>query len=111
MTIITLDGDLAIIKVTATRLDAAAGPAFKADLQAQLNGQVNRALLDMHEVSFMDSTGLGVLVSLLKMLGKDGALAVAGAQPSVRRLFELTRLDTVFRLTDSVDAARAVLGD
>lgn len=111
MTTITFDGNMAVIKVKAGRLDAAAGPAFKADLQSHLNGQTNRALLDMHDVTFMDSTGLGVLVSLLKMLGKDGALAVAGAQPSVRRLFELTRLDTVFRLTDSVGAAREALGD
>ncbi|OAN56545.1 STAS domain-containing protein [Sphingobium sp. TCM1] len=104
-----MDGDLAIIEVGAERLDAAAAPAFKADLQAHIDGAARKVLLDLRRVSFMDSTGLGVLVSLLKMLGKDGALAVAGAQPSVRRLFELTRLDTVFRLTDGVEEGKAAL--
>ncbi|AOF94729.1 STAS domain-containing protein [Sphingobium sp. RAC03] len=109
MTAISMDGDLAIIEVEADRLDAVAAPAFKAALQAHIDGTVRKVLLDLRRVGFMDSTGLGVLVSLLKMLGKDGSLAVAGAQPSVRRLFELTRLDTVFRLTDGVEEGKAAL--
>lgn len=109
MTAISMDGDLAIIEVEADRLDAVAAPAFKAALQAHIDGAVCKVLLDLRRVGFMDSTGLGVLVSLLKMLGKDGALAVAGAQPSVRRLFELTRLDTVFRLTDGLEEGKAAL--
>lgn len=109
MTTISLDGDVTVIAVDAERLDAAAAPAFKTQVQGRLDGSARKVLLDLRRVAFMDSTGLGALVSLLKMLGKDGAVAVAGAQPSVRRLFELTRLDSVFRLTDGLDEGRAAL--
>jgi anti-sigma B factor antagonist len=97
------------IAVGEPRVDAAAAPGFKALLDGALAEGPNRVILDLTEVSFMDSTGLGVLVGLLKKLGADGSLVVCGAQPPVRRLFELTRLDTLFRLTPSLEAARQEL--
>ncbi|CAD7340176.1 STAS domain-containing protein [Sphingomonadales bacterium 56] len=107
--IITMDGDVALVEVQATRFDAAEAPAFKADLAKGIDGGPRKVVLDLTRVAFMDSTALGALVSLLKMLGKDGSLAIAGAQPAVRRLFELTRLDAVFRLAETVPDARALV--
>ncbi|OWK29941.1 STAS domain-containing protein [Sphingomonas mucosissima] len=103
------DDDIALIDVDVDRLDAAAAPALKARLQARLDGSARKILLNLERVSFMDSTGLGVLVSLIKMLGKDGAIAVTGVQPPVRRLFELTRLDTVFRMASGIEEGKAAL--
>lgn len=103
------DDDIMVIDVDVDRLDAAAAPVLKTRLQARLDGSARKILLNLERVSFMDSTGLGVLVSLIKMLGTDGAIAVTGVQPPVRRLFELTRLDTVFRMTSGIEEGRAAL--
>jgi anti-sigma B factor antagonist len=107
LTEIDTDGDITVVTVDRDRFDAVAAPGLKADFQ-QL-GPVRKLVLDLSRVSFMDSTGLGALVSLLKMLGGNGAMAVAGAQPPVRKLFEMTRLDSLFRLTPNVEEAKAFL--
>lgn len=107
MTNIRTDGGITVVTVEQERFDAVAAPALKADFQ-QL-GPVDKLVLDLSGVSFMDSTGLGALVSLLKLLGANGAMAVAGVQPAVRKLFEMTRLDSLFRLTPNVEEAKALL--
>ena len=58
-------------------------------------GAIN-LLLDLGCVKFLDSTGLGAIVSVSKMLGEDGKLAVCGLTGQVRNVFEVTRMDTVF---------------
>ncbi|MBO9376396.1 anti-sigma factor antagonist [Sphingomonas histidinilytica] len=107
MTEIDTDGDITVVTVDRDRFDAVAAPGLKADFQRL--GPVRKLVLDLSRVSFMDSTGLGALVSLLKMLGGNGAMAVAGVQPPVRKLFEMTRLDSLFRLTPNVEEAKAFL--
>ncbi|MBT0668017.1 STAS domain-containing protein [Novosphingobium profundi] len=97
------------ITVEQPRLDAMAAAPFRATLDPLLVDQPDRILLDLTPVGFIDSTGLGVLVSMLKRMGPGGRVAVVGAAPGVRRLFELTRLDSLFRLCDSEDEARAIL--
>jgi anti-sigma B factor antagonist len=97
------------IRFTQSRLDAAAAPGFKAALETNVAGSPRRVIVDMGAVKFLDSTGLGVLVSLLKMMAPDGILALAGAQPAVLRLLQITQLDKVFRLYDDTNAAEAAL--
>jgi anti-sigma B factor antagonist len=67
-------------------------------------------LIDAAAVEFIDSSGLGVLVFLLKQMGEGGRIVVAGARPAVRRLFQITKLDGVFQLSDSLDEATLALG-
>jgi anti-sigma B factor antagonist len=102
-------GGVLEIRIRESRLDAAAAPAFKTSLEANVTGSPRRVVVDMEAVQFLDSTGLGVLVSLMKMMGEKGGLAIAGAQPAVRRLLQVTQLDKVFRLYDSKAAAMAAL--
>jgi anti-anti-sigma factor len=53
-------------------------------------------LLDVSDVDFMDSTGLGIVLGLLRRLREGGgSLKIAGAHGAVRRLLELTELDKV----------------
>jgi anti-sigma B factor antagonist len=102
------DGVL-VIELQADRLDAAAAPGLKSALEVEVADRPRRVILDCRRVGFLDSTGLGVFVSLLKMMGKNGGLAVAGAQPAVARLLKITQLDQVFRMFGSVDEAEAAL--
>lgn len=63
-------------------------------------------VLDLRRVSFIDSTGLGVLISLMRHLNENGGnLRLAGLQDEVRSIFEITRLYKVFDLTPTVEDA------
>jgi anti-sigma B factor antagonist len=104
----TKDG-YTLVRLTETRLDAQRAPAFKSALAPLLAAQPDKVVLDASGVEFVDSTGLGSLVSLLKMMGATGELAIAGPRPAVRKLFTVTRLDRVMRLYDSVDDAADAL--
>ncbi len=63
-------------------------------------------VIDLSEVPFMDSAGLGLIVSLLKMAAeRGGRLALASPQQGIRRLFHMTRCDQVIPLYDTVEEA------
>ena len=103
-------GDHAVVSVggevdleTATRLGDAALEALR-HLSPHL-------VLDLSGVSFMDSTGLKVLLSLQRSAAlAGGSLTVAGATRPVRRILTLTGLDQTLQLVDAVDAVDAVDG-
>ena len=62
-------------------------------------GRASRFLIDFSETGYVDSSGLGALVSLNKRLRETGgALRLAALNEDLRTLFELTRLDTLFKL-------------
>lgn len=59
--------------------------------------------IDLADVDFMDSTGLGVLIGALKRLRETGGtLVLAGTKPAVTRVFEITGLDRIFTIHGSL---------
>lgn len=65
-------------------------------------------VIDFAATGYIDSSGLGVLVSLSKKIREaSGDLRLAGLNDDLRTLFELTKLDTLFTICDSVDEAVA----
>lgn len=67
-----------------------------------------KVLIDFSNTGYIDSSGLGALVSLSKKLrDAGGELRLAGLNEDLRTLFELTKLDTLFTIADSADAALA----
>ncbi|HEU0265271.1 MAG TPA: STAS domain-containing protein, partial [Geobacterales bacterium] len=59
-------------------------------------------LVDLNDVRFIDSSGLGALVSGFKnAISHQGTLKLAGLQSQVKSMFELTRLHRVFEIFDS----------
>ena len=65
-----------------------------------------RVLVDFSNTGYIDSSGLGVLVSLSKKLREDGGeLRLAGLNEDLRTLFELTKLDTLFAIAESPEDA------
>ncbi|HYC04501.1 MAG TPA: STAS domain-containing protein [Azospirillaceae bacterium] len=103
-------GGVTLARLTDKRLDAAAAPGFKTGISALIEGGADRIVLDLTAVSFVDSSGLGAIVSALKQLGSRGDLVLAGLQPPVRKLLQLTRLDRVFKTYDTAEDAVAALG-
>jgi anti-sigma B factor antagonist len=68
----------------------------------------DRLVVDLSQVSFMDSTGLGVLIGALRRVNeRDGRMALVCEDGPVLRVLELTRLNEVFSIHGSVDDAVA----
>jgi anti-sigma B factor antagonist len=99
--------DILVVRVDEKRVDASRAPQFKDEITRRIEAGHTRLVLDLSGVDFVDSSGLGAIVACLKRLGPRGDLAIAGAKGAVSRLFTLTRMDKVFPLHDTVDAAVA----
>jgi len=102
-----IHGDVLVLRLAEPRLDASRAPALREELIRRVEAGRDRIILDLSATEFMDSSGLGALVSCLKRMGTRGTLGIAGAQGAVARLFTLTRMDRVFALHPTVDAALA----
>ncbi|MFW5905131.1 MAG: STAS domain-containing protein [bacterium] len=64
-----------------------------------------RFLIDFADTGYIDSSGLGVLVSLSKKIREQGGeLRLSSLNEDLRTLFELTKLDTLFRIADTREA-------
>ena len=89
-------------------LDAAASKEARGLFGSLLDQGHQRMVVDLAAVDFIDSSGLGVLVGLLKKIrASEGELRIAGVSPSLMSIFELTQVDRVFNLYDTADAALA----
>jgi anti-anti-sigma factor len=65
-------------------------------------------LIDFSQTGYIDSSGLGVLVSLSKKIREQGGeLRLAGLNADLQTLFELTKLDTLFAITKTAEEALA----
>jgi anti-sigma B factor antagonist len=103
---VTRESGVTVLAPTVRRLDASVAPAFRQAVLQLVEAGDTRLVLDLRGLEFLDSSGLGSMVSILKALGPRGALAVCGAQGAVLSLFQLTRMDKVFTLLG--DRAEAV---
>ena len=77
-------------------------------IQAALDRGERRILLDFSRTGYIDSSGLGALVSLSKRIREvGGELRLSGLNDDLRSLFELTKLDTLFAIADTSQQALA----
>jgi anti-sigma B factor antagonist len=103
------EGDVMVLEVKDRRIDARSAPDLKQKIGTFVSGGAEWIVLDLSEVEFVDSSGLGAIVSALKLLGRRGDLVISGARESVQALFKLTRMDKVFRMFPTVQEAQQAL--
>lgn len=96
---------LRIVSVRGERIDAAVALEFKDAMRVQTEDGPKTVVLDLSEVQFIDSSGLGAIVAAMKNLGMDRKMALAGLTPTVQRVFQLTRMDSVFSVFPTLDGA------
>lgn len=94
-------------------IDMATAPRLRQHVQTVTARGPEGLVLDLDQVEFIDSTGLGVIVGAAKrMRMNDGLLRIVCSQPHLNELFELTRLNEVFDLYETLeDAFHDVPGD
>ena len=97
-----------VITVMEDRIDAAVALAFKEAMRSHAEQAAETFVLDLANVNFIDSSGLGALVGTMKHFAPERKLLLAGMTAPVEKVFELTRMDTVFRMFKTrQDALRA----
>ena len=75
---------------------------LKQKVLQELEGDARKFLIDFTGTGYIDSSGLGVLVSLSKKVREQGGeLRLSSLNEDLRTLFELTKLDTLFRIAGS----------
>jgi anti-sigma B factor antagonist len=81
-------------------------PEFQRRLDAAIAKGKTAVVLDLSETEFIDSTGLSVLLNGLRRVTRQrGRMTVVCTNPTVLRLFEITRLDTTFDIHETREAA------
>jgi len=89
-----------------TRLDASVAPEFMSAMDEIITSGNNQLIIDISKLSFMDSSSLGAMVSVLKKINATGKMVILGASGTVLELFKLTRMDRIFTLTTDIETAK-----
>jgi anti-sigma B factor antagonist len=101
-----LENGVPVIKLEG-EVDVYTAPQLKQQMISLLESGTKQIVIDLTKVEYFDSTALGVLIGGLKrMRERDGNLSLICPNPRIRRVFEITGLDKVFDIYNSVDDAR-----
>jgi anti-sigma B factor antagonist len=101
------EGDATVVSVGG-EIDVYTAPKLREQLIDLVAAGSYHLVVDMEQVEFLDSTGLGVLVGGLKRVrSHDGTLDLVCSQDRILKIFRITGLTKVFAIHDSVSAALA----
>jgi anti-sigma B factor antagonist len=89
-------------------IDLHVSPVITASLNAIIEKKPDRLVIDLSDVSYIDSAGLAALIQAMQRVeAYGGKFLLAGLQETVRSIFEISRLDQVFQVFPDVDTALA----
>ena len=95
----TEQGDIVVISIEEERMDAHNSGDLKEQMLQLFDEGKCSLIINLSKVRFIDSSGLGALVSGFKnSSAREGSLKLCCLQPQVRSMFELTRLHRVFEI-------------
>lgn len=87
-------------------IDLYNAPALKDEIKKKIEEQKYNIIINLARVSYIDSSGIGALISSLSNLKKyQGGLKIINVTGSVRKVFELTKLTSFFEIFDSEEEA------
>lgn len=89
------EGDLCHATLLESRLDALCSTAVREALLEAVRQGARRIVLDLSRTGFVDSSGLGALVAVLRRLPAPGSLVLRGTGEPVERALRLARLDRI----------------
>ncbi|MCP5088918.1 MAG: STAS domain-containing protein [Rhodobacteraceae bacterium] len=97
--------EVLIVRLLEPRLDAALSVRFKEAMREVADESTEEIVLDLANVTFMDSSGLGAVVAVMKHMGRERVFKIASLTPAVDKVFKLTRMDSVFQILESAQDA------
>lgn len=110
LSVSTTERDDVVIVTVSGEVDVYTAPQLRSVLEERIAAGHTRIVVDLKDVGFLDSTGLGVLVGRLKAVKKlEGWLRVVCTDERILRLFGITGLDRVLAVHETVDAAVAAV--
>lgn len=102
---VSKNGDVTLVEVEG-QLIVGNRQELKQKVLEQLENGDRKFVIDFSNTGYIDSSGLGVLVSLSKKIREQGGeLRLSRLNEDLRTLFELTKLDTLFKIADTKEQA------
>ena len=90
----------------ACHLDYSFASTFKEEVLGLIKAGKKNLVIDLGGVNFVDSSGLGALVSILRAVtGVGGDICLCGLKPNIKSMLELTRLNRIFEIHANVQDA------
>jgi anti-sigma B factor antagonist len=106
LTITTREAEGRTVVSVAGEIDVYTAPRLREEITELVAGGTYNLVIDMSEVEFLDSTGLGVLVGgLKKVRAHDGSLQLVCNQDRLLKIFRITGLAKVFVIHETAEAA------
>jgi anti-sigma B factor antagonist len=103
-----MSGELLILRIDEHRMDAAVTGDFRTYLHEKVRGGLKAMVLNLGQVQFVDSSGLGIIVTAHKLL--NGKLSLCNLQHEVTELMKLTKMDQRLSILASEQEAIRSLG-
>ena len=97
--------NVAVVTLTGEVLDANTVSEFKSEINNVIQSEYH-VVFDMSQVNFVDSSGIGAILSCLRKLNSEGGdLKICALTKPVRALFELVRMHKIFDIFNTLDEA------
>jgi len=100
-----------VVRPGVDRLTAVNAKTFKDEVSDLVGNGASQIIVDFRDVSFLDSSGLGALVGVLKKVGHRGELTLSNLGSDVAQMFKICRMDRVFTVYPDVETALDKMAD
>lgn len=98
--------NLILLEMNGKLVDKAEAVDIGEEVEARFEQGHNKFIIELSELEYMNSTGLNIILNLMnKCRNKGGDAVVAGTTSRIKSLFAVTKLDSVFTLTESKEEA------
>lgn len=107
---ITKSADYSIIQLSGNLIDKLEANQMLSDLNHLIEQGNKYFILDLQHLKFMNSSGIGVLISILtKARSIGGEVVICKISPKINQLLVITKLNSVFKITNSIKEAEEEL--
>lgn len=96
---------MVVTELRVERLDAYVSEDIKSELISCLDEGYEKIVIDLGHVEFIDSSGIGMLVTILKKMGGSKSTLLCNMQKVVRSMFSLPHIDRVFTIYENCEEA------
>ena len=102
--------DLLVINFDGDLIGEQSGPELMEIINDRINQNVLFAAIDISDIRYINSSGIGVLITILtKFRNKGGEVILVNPSEHVKKLLLITKLNAIFTIVDSIEEARSAI--